>query len=243
MLKIVAVSYLNTVPFIYGIHNVAPDWIRNALTLAVPAACADSLLNKMADIALIPVAEIPNIENGKIITDFCISANGWVDTVALLSNSPMNQIKRVYLDKHSRTSVQLVRILAREHWKIDVEWIEGLPATGKIQVGEALLAIGDKVFQLEAAYDHKWDLAEEWKQMTSLPFVFAAWVSRTPEGDAAAEELNKALAYGCQHIAESIPHSFEFEKSYQYLTENIEFDLDSKKRSAIELFWKYLKEN
>lgn len=235
-MRVVAVSYLNTIPMIYGIEQAAPEWLRAALSLAIPAECAQSLIDKRADVALVPVAEIPNIEGAKIITDFCISAEGTVDTVALLSNSPLSEIHTIYLDNHSRTSVQLVRVLARELWKISPQWIDGIPST-VVGDGEAIVAIGDKVFDIQRSYTLKWDLAEEWMQLTGLPFVFAAWVARTPEGEAAEEELNRALEYGVTHISDSITDKYDYDVAYKYLTQNIQFRLNDTKRAAIKLFW------
>lgn len=232
---VVAVSYLNTVPFIYGIQQAAPLWLRAALTLAIPAQCADSLINRLADVALVPVAEIPRIENGCIITDFCISAEGAVDTVVLLSDTPLNQIHTVYLDAHSRTSVKLVKVLAAEKWGVSPVWIDGIPQ--QIEQGEAVVAIGDKVFEIAPKFRYKTDLALEWQEMTGLPFVFAVWVARTPQGMSIEQELNKALAFGVDHIAQSIPSNYDYDKAYKYLTENIQFRLDEPKRAAIRLFW------
>lgn len=286
--RITAVSYLNTLPFIYGIEQrVAlssaaaghampslPEAERLsagegiALTLQVPALCAADAIAGDTDIALIPVAAIPLIPGfsvhsttpaagnssvgrpqdfiPQIITDYCIGAEGAVDTVVLLSDTPLADIRRVYLDSHSRTSVQLVRVLAREHWGIAPEWIDSADCSGELRPGEAMVAIGDKVFALTAAHEYAWryDLAQEWHDFTGgLPFVFAAWVACTPAGLSFAPKLNGALAYGVSHIAESIPgtvnrsRDFEFEPAYRYLTESIKFDLDDRKRTAMRLFW------
>lgn len=286
--RITAVSYLNTLPFIYGIEQrVAlssaaaghampslPEVERLsagegiALTLRVPALCAADAIVGDTDIALIPVAAIPlipgfsvhsttpaagnsSVERAQsfipqIITDYCIGAEGAVDTVVLLSDTPLADIRRIYLDSHSRTSVQLVRVLAREHWGIAPEWIDSADCSGELRPGEAMVAIGDKVFALTAAHEYAWrfDLAQEWHDFTGgLPFVFAAWVACTPAGLSFAPKLNGALAYGVSHIAESIPgtvnrsRDFEFEPAYRYLTESIKFDLDDRKRTAMRLFW------
>lgn len=286
--RITAVSYLNTLPFIYGIEQrVAlssaaaghampslPEAERLsagegiALTLRVPALCAADAIAGDTDIALIPVAAIPLIPGfsvhsttpaagnssvgrtqdfiPQIITDYCIGAEGAVDTVVLLSDTPLADIRRVYLDSHSRTSVQLVRVLAREHWGIAPEWIDSADCSGELRPGEAMVAIGDKVFALTAAHEYAWryDLAQEWHDFTGgLPFVFAAWVACSPAGLSFAPKLNSALAYGVSHIAESIPgtvnrsRDFEFEPAYRYLTESIKFDLDDRKRTAMRLFW------
>lgn len=235
-MRVVAVSYLNTVPFIYGIRQAASVGLRAALSLDIPSACAQSLIDKCADVALVPIAEIPAIERARVITNYCISADGAVDTVALLSNTALHQITTVYLDNHSRTSVQLVRVLARELWNISPRWVDGIPEQ-KILDGEAIVAIGDKVFDIQQNYSLKWDLAEQWKELTGLPFVFAAWVSRTEQGDEIEAELNHALEYGVNHITQSIPLGYDPQTAYKYLTENIQFVLDEPKRASMKLFW------
>lgn len=235
-MRVVAVSYLNTLPFIYGIQQAAPEWLRAALLLAPPADCADALINRQADIALVPVAEIPRIQGAQIITDYCLAAHGRVETVALLTNTPIDQLKTIYLDKQSRTSVQLVRILARELWKIQPIWIDGIPRT--VDHGQAIVAIGDKVFDIESQFAFKYDLAEEWQTLTGgRPFVFAAWVARTEQGLQASQELNNALSYGTQHIAQAIAERKDRDKAYHYLTENLKFDLTDPAREAMKLFW------
>lgn len=219
---------------IYGITHAAPVELRDALILCPPAECADALIDGRADIALIPVAEIRNVPNAEIITDFCISATGRVETVALLSNTPIDNIHTIYLDAHSRTSVQLVRILAREHWGITPRYIDDLPSD--LLPGEAMVAIGDKVFEIENRFTQKTDLAQHWQEMTGLPFVFAVWVARIGVDKQLITQLNAALAIGVDSIPMAVPWDKNRERNLRYLTENIEFRLSEDKHKAIHLF-------
>lgn len=246
-MTITAINYLNTVPMIFGIEHggIVP---QAGLRIAVPSACADAAKARSTDIALVPVAEVPSIVGGRIITDFCISASGAVDTVALLSNCPLREIHTIHLDWHSRTSVQLVRILARELWgcKERIEWVESSADQGlsvyerPLPPGHAVLAIGDKVFQVQRRYTFKTDLALEWQRLTGLPFVFAVWVAVTDEGVAYEPTLNKALQWGVSHIDDAIradKKGYDFPLAHRYLTQNIQFRLTDAGRKAITLFW------
>ena len=69
--KITAVSYLNTKPLLYGLlqSEVAK---QIDLSLDIPAVCAQKLLNQEADLGLVPVAIIPELDTPHIISDFCI---------------------------------------------------------------------------------------------------------------------------------------------------------------------------
>ena len=117
--KISSVSYLNSLPFIYGFNHYKDFRNKIKLSTDIPSVCADKLKNNEVDIGLIPVAELPNIPQGNIISDYCIGAVGEVKTVLLVSDVPLLQIKTILLDYQSRTSVALCRVLAREFWKIN----------------------------------------------------------------------------------------------------------------------------
>ena len=60
-LRISAVSYLNTFPFVYGLKQ--SGLLTNFdLSLDVPSMCAEKLKNGQADIALVPVGALPEID-------------------------------------------------------------------------------------------------------------------------------------------------------------------------------------
>ena len=249
LVRVAAVSYLNTVPFIYGIRHAGND-LRAELLLSPPAGCAEAIATGKADIALIPVAEIPEIPNIHLIGNHCISAVRKVRTVVLMSVSPLEEIKTIYLDPHSRTSVNLVRMLVDERWNLDVEWrplIDFSEVRPEAGVGYTL--IGDKVFGYEAMFPYKYDLAEAWNEWIRLPFVFAAWVARDGVDPTAIAQLEEALQYGVEHIPEAVAEDqadrdrhIDYDTAVSYLTNNIQFDLDYLKRVSLDIFWEKLRD-
>ena len=60
MIKVSAVSYLNTLPFIYGIQQSNISNIVD-LNLDYPSVCADKLVRGKVDLALVPVIIIQNL--------------------------------------------------------------------------------------------------------------------------------------------------------------------------------------
>ena len=242
--RIAAVSYLNTVPFIYGIRHAGDD-LRADLLLTPPAGCAENIKKGLADIALIPVAEIPEIPEIEIIGNHCISANDNVRTVVLMSASPLEKIHTVYLDPHSRTSVALVRVLAGEWWKIRPEWRPLVDFDDiKSEPGVGYTLIGDKVFGYEPLFPCRIDLAHAWNQWTGRAFVFAAWVARKGVDPHVVEALERALDYGVSHIEEAVTadrvhrqRGIDHTTAVRYLTENIDFRLDGPKRESLQLFF------
>lgn len=242
-IKISAVSYLNTKPFVYGIlHSELYNKIE--LSLDMPSLCASKLKEGSVDIGLIPVAVIPEIKESQIITDYCISSSGKVRTVVLASQVPLSEIRTIVLDYQSRTSVRLVQILANCYWQLSPKWKIGKP--GYIQqdiMGTAAgVIIGDRVFEAESTFRYIYDLGEEWQKMTGLDFVFACWVANKTIDPEFISEFNQALRYGQSHLPVVISENQSFYPECnldEYFRDNILFDFDNSKRKGLELFLKY----
>jgi chorismate dehydratase len=190
-----------------------------------------------------PVAMVPSLADAEIVTDYCIGAVGKVRTVVVMSNTPIEKVSRIYLDAHSKTSVQLCGYLAKKLWHIEPEWIalEDYSQLDHAKEGDAFLLIRDKVFDNEGRFVHSYDLAEEWQKATKMPFTFAVWVARKGLSYEVRDELQAAFTYGVEHIYEAILESdyADREYAYEYLTENIDFLFDIQKHNALKKFWDY----
>ena len=237
--KIAAVSYLNTIPFIYGIEHSAN--FNADLQLLPPALCAEAYMEGRVDIALVPVAAIQQFKDYQIVTEYCIGASGSVRTVVMMSNEPLQSIERVWLDPHSMTSVQLAGWLAAHHWHITPKWLDisDYSQIHSPQSGDAFVLIGDKVFQHEGALTNTWDLSSEWLTATKLPFAFAVWIARKGTDLGIIEELQQALTFGIEHTWEAIVEYGYDDRpyAYEYLTQNIDFIFDNQKHKALSKFW------
>lgn len=243
--KLAAVSYLNTIPFIYGIEQ--SEELLNALDLRLefPSKCADLLKSGEVDLGLIPVAEIPNIPNAQIIGDYCIGAEGKVNTVMLYSHCPLSQIETIALDYQSRTSAMLTRVLVSEFWKIDVSFKQTSEGyINRIEGTNAGLVIGDRAFDLNGKYPYQYDLSEEWYKFTGLPFVFACWVANGALSTSFIKQFNKAVSFGIENKSLAINQWSKNENSTvdlkRYLNEDISYELDSVKRKALEKFLSFV---
>lgn len=238
--KICAISYINTTPFVYGIRHAGNDLCVDLL-LHTPSQCVSKIENGECDIAIVPVASLLWLNNIEIISDFSISATGKVRTVELLSDTPLNDITDIYLDGDSRTSSLLVRILCEQYWNITPTFhhIKYADAQLSPNYGDGYLMIGDKVFESEHQFKYNHDLAAAWEKLTSLPFVFAVWIARKGIDKEIVRELNCALAYGTQHVKEAVKElvtTIDSDLATDYLTNYIEFSLNDDKRKAIELY-------
>src|SRR5204862_4318743 len=114
--------YLNTRPLIYGLERPPVSELIE-LKGDYPSKIADMLLTNEIDVGLVPVAVITQLPSCHIVGDHCIGAEGEIASVALFSEVPMDEIKKIYLDYQSRTSVALLKYLVKEYWGIDPEFI------------------------------------------------------------------------------------------------------------------------
>jgi chorismate dehydratase len=240
MLKISAVSYLNTIPFVHGLKQSELIKIID-LQLDYPSICAEKLINGIVDLALVPVAVIPKLKEAHIISDYCIGANGAVDTVCLYSGVPIEEIESIALDYQSRTSVALLKILLNEYWQLNPELKKAnVGFEENIKGNHAALVIGDRAFALNTKYAYIYDLSAIWKKMTGLPFVFAAWVANTKLPKDFIVSFNKALEKGLSNIDKALAlegDSYPNCKNPEdYLNNKISYNLDVEKQKGMELF-------
>jgi chorismate dehydratase len=242
--RIGAVSYLNTRPLLLGMEQ-SPFKERIDLVKSYPAQIAQDLLDDTIDIGLVPVAIMPLLKNPQIVSKYVIGTEGEVASVALFSQVPMDQIEKVYLDYQSRTSVALAKILLKQHWKKEVEFLiatEGY--INEISGTTAGIIIGDRALASLNHFEHIYDLGLAWKAHTGLPFVFAAWVANKPIPAAFMEAFDVANGYGLTHLDEVIaliPTSEQVYDLHKYYTENISYELSPEKREGLDKFLEAIK--
>lgn len=244
MIKISAVSYTNTIPFIYGLQH-APIKKEIELSLDVPAVCAEKLINNTVDIGLIPVAAILDLPEYHIISDYCIGANGAVNSVFIFSNCPLKDVKYLQLDPQSKSSNNLALVLLKNYWNLNPELVYKAKEYGRsTHPKTAFVQIGDRTFEQVNKHSFVYDLAAEWKNFTGLEFVFAAWVSNKQLDSVFISKLNEALKLGLAsrlRIFENMEMRSDFDL-VDYLMHKVDYNLTANKREALSLFHQYIKE-
>ncbi|MCY7411179.1 MAG: menaquinone biosynthesis protein [Chitinophagales bacterium] len=238
-IKVAGVSYLNTKPFLYGINKLMADQIE--LTVQHPSKLAEQLMNQEVDVALVPVSVIPLIKQSKNISNYCIGCDGEVSSVVICSDVPIERADQIYLDYQSRTSVQLSKVLLKNHWHLNPKLINASPGfENEVKGKTAGLFIGDRALELKKKYEFVYDLGFEWKKLTSLPFVFACWVAVTKLSSQFESDLNAAFAFGIknmQTVIEEEQLQFPAVDVRDYLTQKIQFNFDDEKKKALKLFY------
>ena len=245
--KISLVSYINTWPFLYGIQNYTPAKEIFEPILDYPAECARKIISGQVNIGLLPVGGLLQLKDYEIITPFCIGAENNVYTVALYSNSPLKKVKTVFLDYQSTTSVILTQIIFKIFRKQKIVYTKSTPEIEQLPLSKksAILIIGDRCFDAYKKYPFTIDLSTEWNKFTGLPFAFAVWVSTKQIAQNKIDTLTKAFAFGLEHLNETVKE-FNHTKLVNaeilnYLSNNIQYDLNENRISSINKFLEYAK--
>lgn len=236
-IRIASVSFLNAKPLIYGLE--ASDEVD--LTLDVPSRLLEGLIERKFDVALLPVIDYQRLAGLRLITSGGIGCDGPTLTVRIFSPVPVQEIRTLACDTDSHTSVALARILLADHFGVRPRFVD--PDETSDQPGLARLLIGDKVVCEEPqGLPYQIDLGEAWKEMTGLPFVFAAWTARgnVELGDL-ARDLEHAKREGLAHVDAlieryAVPRGWPAGVARRYLAEYLQYDIGPRQLEAIRLF-------
>lgn len=234
-MKVAAVKYLNTLPMLAGLQGLQGI----ELYLDDPAACARMLLDDQVDIALCPVGALVDIPDYHIISNVGIGCLGPVRTVAVYSHLPLKQLKAIRLFGESRSSNLLIQVIEKQFLRLGLNI---LPAESIVPDDQytGQLCIGDRCFDMEKEYPFVADLGELWYHYTTLPFVFACWVSIRPVEPDFVEAFSRAVASELSGIDEMVlPETRSDVDVRKYLLENIRYELDADSRKALQMFTHY----
>lgn len=244
-IKVGSVSYLNARPLLYGLQRSEALMQQMELIEEYPSKIGGMLIDGSIDVGLVPVAVIPKMKDWHIISDYCIGATGDVASVCLFSEVPVERIETVLLDYQSRTSVNLCKVLLKHHWKMQPRIVEttGEDYRSKITGTTAGVVIGDRALEQRLVSPYIYDLATEWRKMTGLPFVFAAWIANKPLPESFVAAFNNANGIGFAHLEEIIAaNPFPVYDLHTYYTQNISYDLTEEKRKGLKRYIEYLQQ-
>lgn len=201
-----------------------------------PSRLVSDLREGRADVALIPVAHLFAHPELRMIEGLGIAADGPVRSVLLKCNVPVEQIRRVRRDPASATSNALAELLLQRHYGCEVTMTDRPGA-------DAAVMIGDRALCSEPAPAGDIDLAEAWKAMTGLPFVFAVWAVRSgfdglAEASAIAHRACEEGLQALERIAARYADQYGRTPSFWhgYLSEVIHYRLDGQDLAGMEWF-------
>jgi predicted solute-binding protein len=241
-----AVSYLNTVPLVWGFLHSPDQKLRQTFDLrfALPSVCADQLASGEADIGIVPVIEMAR-QKLDYFRETGIACRGDVRTILLISKVPFREIRVLATDAGSRTSVMLSRVILAEKYGATPRTISRPPdLAAMLGEADAALIIGDAALLIDPAKlpFETLDLGTEWVKMTGLPMVFAVWSGRKEViRDEYAPAFVDSVRYGMAHMddiaRDQAPTRGVSEAAVRdYLTRNVVFDLGERDHQGLQLY-------
>ncbi len=246
-LRISAVSYLNTVPLVWGmLHGRQRDLFN--LDFSLPSECAGRLESGAADIGIVPVAELPRL-GLSVLRGAGIACRGAVRSILLVSKVPRTRIRVLAADTSSRTSVQLARILLERNHGARPRLVPFPPdLQAMLEAADAALIIGDPALRigLDQPGCQVFDLGEEWTATTGLPMVFAVWAGHSECITPGLEEpFLDSCRFGLAHLdeiveRESAARGLTREMVRTYFERNVTLEFGEPEYQGLDLFLKLL---
>jgi len=192
-----------------GYANMAPVFFRVDLeyeeVVGVPTDLNRQLIAGELDIAPISSIEYArHADSLRLLPRLCVSSEGAVDSIQLISRVPLAEIRTVAVTPESATSVVLTKVL--------------LPDADHVPLGEeaeAKLLIGDAA--LKSAFEDPTphhDLGRLWLERTGLPMVFAVWAAPDPPNPELID-LEEALVSSVR-AARAEPETLAYESAERY---------------------------
>jgi chorismate dehydratase len=199
VIRLGRIAYVNMAPVFYRVDAEYDE------VAGVPTALNAALLAGECDLA--PISSIEYARHAdrlRILPRLCVSSQGAVESIQLVSKTPLERVRRVAVTPESATSVVLTRVLLPEAEHVPL----GEDAEAKLLIGDAALRSA-----FEDPTPH-YDLGRLWLERTGLPMVFAVWACPDPPPDGLAD-LEHALVASVR-LARAEPEQLAYEASARY---------------------------
>ena len=236
--RVGSVPYLNAVPLTRGLEE--------QIIFVTPSKLAEMLQRDELDAALVSVTEVLFNDRYDILDGIAVASLGEVKSVFLAHRRPIEEVKEVFCDTASLTSVSLLRVLLAERG-LRPEF-KPLPGYEAASMPDYAVLIGDPALDfLHAPRQHKiWDLGAAWYEMTGLPFVYAVWaLRRGVENERLRRQLREAKSFGLDTLDSIISSRGEYDYDFRkdYLGWHIHYHLGADEKRGLATFIELLRKH
>lgn len=243
-LRVGIVDFLNSRPLAWGFLTGRMPAELEA-SYHPPARVADLLAAGELDVGLVPSIELQRIPGLRVLPGLGVCAAHEVRSVLLVSRCEPVEIRRLALDRNSRTSAALVQILLADVWGVRPQAISAAPdVEAMLADADAALVIGDPALRVDRSAYRVLDLAAGWRGLTGHPFVFAVWAVREGVEAAGLDELfHRSLALGLAEIDRIVTQAaaglgLPAAEVREYLTANLGFQPGADEMEGLDEFFR-----
>lgn len=246
MIHIGSVPYLNSKVLVYGLQPSTP---RYTFDVDVPSVLSKKLRDGSIDVALVSSIEYFRNPDYCMLPDLSVSSHREMWSIKLFHRVPIKSARRVGTDPSSETTNALLQVILHEKLQVGVELVPLQPGEDPMQRQDldGFLKIGDPCLQflLPPGYEAL-DLAAEWNAFTSLPFVFAVWLTRRGvDLEGINKDLFMAKREGLRNVEqiariEAPKLNLDFLRAKNYISKIVRYDLGRYELGGLDLFRRYL---
>jgi predicted solute-binding protein len=236
--RVGSVKYLNAVPLTRGLED--------EVIFATPAQLAEKLQKDELDAGLVSITEVLFHDRYDVLDSIAIASLGEVKSVILAHRKPIEELKEIFCDTASLTSVNLLRVLLAERG-LRPEF-KPLPDYPNAAQHDGVLLIGDPALDFAlAGHSHEiLDLGAAWLELTNLPFVYAVWaLRRGMEHASLRRQLREARDFGLDTLDSIIRNRTEYDYDFRkdYLSWHIHYHLGTDEKRGITKFIELLRKH
>ena len=236
--RVGSVRYLNAVPLTRGLED--------EILFDVPSKLAAMLQSDELDAALVSVTEVLFNDRYDVLDGIAIASLGEVKSVLLAHRKPLGEVKEVFCDTASLTSVNLLKVLLAERG-LKPEF-KPLADYAAAREKDFVLLIGDPALDfLLGPHEHEiFDLGAAWFELTKLPFVYAVWALRRGiENSELRRHLQDAKAFGLDTLDHIIASRTEYTREFRqdYLGWHIHYHLGADEKRGLKKFIELLRKH
>jgi chorismate dehydratase len=199
MIRLGRIGYVNMAPVFFRLDVDVEE------VVGVPTALNRQLIARELDVAPISSIEYArHAESLRLLPRLCVSSEGAVESIQLISKTPLERVRSIAVTPESATSVVLTKVLFPHAEQVPLDE----PAEARLLIGDAALRSA-----FEDPTPHH-DLGRLWLERTGLPMVFAVWAAPEPTHPELAE-LEDALVRSVR-AARAEPETLAYESSDRY---------------------------
>jgi chorismate dehydratase len=236
--RVGSVPYLNAVPLTRGLED--------EVKFVPPSKLAELLRRDELDAGLVSVTEVLFNDRYDVLDGVAIASLGEVKSVFVAHRYPLAEIREIFCDPASLTSVNLLKVLLAERG-LSAD-LTPLPDYEIAPSCDAVLLIGDRAIDFwRAGHEHQiWDLGTAWFELTKLPFVYAVWALRRGiENKELRRHLREAKEFGLDTLDHIIKSRTEYDLDFRtdYLGWHIHYHLGSDEKRGLSKFAELLRKH
>ena len=245
-MRIGIIPFLNIQPLVWGLES------RHRLFPIPSNQMGGHLKEGKLDVAIAPVAAYFLDPTLQIIPGAAIGSNGPVKSIRILSHGPLQDVRRLFVDGRSQTSVLMARLMLKKWFGVGNPDVKPVDMASfhpeQTKPGEATLQFGDNALSPAPMGMTLTDLGEEWFLRTRKPFIHAVWMARNASIAREIEpDLLNARKEGLKHLDEIVDHyqglkTLPRSEAKAYLEKNIRYEYGPKELEGQMEFQRFLKE-